>query len=120
MSFDGMFTHAMVNELNQNLSGGRISKIQQPFANELILTVRSNRKNRQLLLSAHPNYARVQITDQPFANPAKPSTFVMSLRKYITSAIVQDFRQLNNDRVVMIDLSAKNELGDIHEYTLIT
>jgi Predicted RNA-binding protein homologous to eukaryotic snRNP len=120
MSFDGMFTHAMVNELNQNLSGGRISKIQQPFANELILTVRSNRKNRQLLLSAHPSYARVQITDQPFANPAKPSTFVMSLRKYITSAIVQDFRQLNNDRVVSIDLSAKNELGDIHEYTLVT
>ncbi|APU71393.1 hypothetical protein LCR01_11680 [Companilactobacillus crustorum] len=120
MSFDGMFTHAMVNELNQNLRGGRISKIQQPFANELILTIRSNRKNRQLLLSAHPSYARVQITDQPFANPAKPSTFVMSLRKYITSAIVQDFRQLNNDRIVMIDLSAKNELGDIHDYTLIT
>jgi len=120
MSFDGMFTHAMVNELNENLTGGRISKIQQPFANELILTIRSNRKNRQLLLSAHPSYARVQITDQPFANPAKPSTFVMSLRKYITSAIVQGFRQLNNDRVVMIDLSAKNELGDIHEYTVIT
>jgi Predicted RNA-binding protein homologous to eukaryotic snRNP len=119
MSFDGMFTHAMVNELNQNLRGGRISKIQQPFANELILTVRSNRKNRQLLLSAHPSYARVQITNQPFANPAKPSTFVMSLRKYITSAIVEDFRQLNNDRVVLIDLSAKNELGDIHGYTLI-
>ncbi|KRL30956.1 persistent RNA DNA binding protein [Companilactobacillus paralimentarius DSM 13238 = JCM 10415] len=110
----------MVNELNQNLRGGRIAKIQQPFANELILTIRSNRKNQQLLLSAHPSYARVQITDQPFANPAKPSTFVMSLRKYITSAIVQDFKQLNNDRIVIVDLSAKNELGDIHEYRLIT
>ncbi|CAJ1192362.1 NFACT family protein [Companilactobacillus paralimentarius] len=120
MSFDGMFTHVMVNELNQNLRGGRIAKIQQPFANELILTIRSNRKNQQLLLSAHPSYARVQITDQPFANPAKPSTFVMSLRKYITSAIVQDFKQLNNDRIVIVDLSAKNELGDIHEYRLIT
>ncbi|GEO57146.1 Rqc2 family fibronectin-binding protein [Companilactobacillus bobalius] len=120
MSFDGMFTHVMVNELNQNLRGGRIAKIQQPFANELILTIRSNRKNQQLLLSAHPSYARVQITGQPFANPAKPSTFVMSLRKYITSAIVQDFKQLNNDRIVIVDLSAKNELGDIHEYRLIT
>ncbi|MFD1419086.1 Rqc2 family fibronectin-binding protein [Companilactobacillus keshanensis] len=120
MSFDGMFTHSMVNELNQNLTGGRIAKIQQPFANELILTIRSNRKNQQLLLSAHPSYARVQITKQPFENPAKPATFVMSLRKYITSAIVQGFHQLNNDRIVMIELSAKNELGDIHEYTLIT
>ncbi|WP_125763910.1 Rqc2 family fibronectin-binding protein [Companilactobacillus hulinensis] len=118
MSFDGMFTHSMVNELKDNLQGGRIAKIQQPFANELILTVRSNRKNQQLLLSAHPSYARIQITKQPFANPAKPSTFVMSLRKYITSAIVQDIRQLNNDRIVMIDLSAKNELGDIHEFTM--
>lgn len=118
MSFDGMFTHAMVNELNNTLKGGRIAKIQQPFANELILTIRSNRKNQQLLLSAHPNYARIQVTDQPFENPAKPSTFVMSLRKYVTSAIVQDFRQLNNDRVVSIDLSAKNELGDIHSYTM--
>ncbi|USQ67615.1 NFACT family protein [Companilactobacillus allii] len=108
----------MVNELKDNLQGGRIAKIQQPFANELILTVRSNRKNQQLLLSAHPSYARIQITKQPFANPAKPATFVMSLRKYITSAIVQDIRQLNNDRVVMIDLSAKNELGDIHEFTM--
>ncbi len=115
-----MFTHSMVNELNQNLTGGRIAKIQQPFANELILTIRSNRKNQQLLLSAHPSYARVQITKQPFENPAKPATFVMSLRKYITSAIVQGFHQLNNDRIVMIELSAKNELGDIHEYTLIT
>ncbi len=113
-----MFTHSMVNELKDNLQGGRIAKIQQPFANELILTVRSNRKNQQLLLSAHPSYARIQITKQPFANPAKPSTFVMSLRKYITSAIVQDIRQLNNDRIVMIDLSAKNELGDIHEFTM--
>lgn len=118
MSFDGMFTHSMVNELNNSLKGGRISKIQQPFANELILTIRSERKNRQLLLSAHPSYARIQVIDQPFENPAKPSTFVMSLRKYITSAIVQNFRQLNNDRVVSIDLSAKNELGDIHSYTM--
>ncbi|WP_300560414.1 NFACT RNA binding domain-containing protein [Companilactobacillus sp.] len=118
MSFDGMFTHSMVNELNTKLKGGRIAKIQQPFANELILTIRSERKNQQLLLSAHPSYARIQITNQPFENPAKPSTFVMSLRKYITSAIVQGFRQLNNDRVVSIDLSAKNELGDIHSYTM--
>ncbi|WP_129044937.1 Rqc2 family fibronectin-binding protein [Companilactobacillus metriopterae] len=119
MSFDGMFTHSMVDELNKELAGGRISKIQQPFPNELILGIRSNRKSKNLLLSAHPSYARIQITELPFENPAKPSTFVMSLRKYITSAIVHGFKQVDNDRIVMIDLSAKNELGDVHEYTMV-
>ena len=36
MSFDGYFTHAMVMELNQALSGGRLSKIHQPYDNEVV------------------------------------------------------------------------------------
>ena len=31
MSFDGLFTHAMVRELNETLAGGRIMKIHQPY-----------------------------------------------------------------------------------------
>ena len=52
MSFDGIFTHLMVDELNQQLSGGRISKIHQPYENEIILTIRSQGKNHKLLLKS--------------------------------------------------------------------
>ncbi|WP_394329018.1 NFACT family protein, partial [Mycobacterium avium] len=38
MSFDGSFTHSMKNELTDLLQTGRISKINQPYPNELILT----------------------------------------------------------------------------------
>ena len=51
MSFDGIFTNLMVDELNQQLSGGRISKIHQPYENEIILTIRSQGKNHKLLIS---------------------------------------------------------------------
>lgn len=119
MSFDGVFTHAMVNELNNMLIGGRISKIQQPFKNELVLTVRSNRVNHPLLLSANPTYSRMQITQVDFSNPDRPSNFVMSLRKNIDGAIIKKIEQLDNDRVVSITLETKDELGYYINYRLI-
>ena len=42
MSFDGLFTRAMVKELTNLLKGGRISKVHQPYKNEIILVVRAN------------------------------------------------------------------------------
>ncbi|GKQ42700.1 hypothetical protein RD055328_06230 [Companilactobacillus sp. RD055328] len=111
MSFDGVFTHAMVTELNKLLIGGRISKIQQPFNNELVLIIRSNRVNYPLLLSANPTYSRMQITHVDFANPDRPSNFVMSLRKNIDGAIIKEITQVDNDRIVTMTLETKDELG---------
>lgn len=119
MSFDGTFTHAMVAELQHNLIGGRISKIQQPFKNELVLTVRSNRTNYPLLLSANPLYSRIQTTNIRFANPDKPANFVMSLRKKIDGAIIKEIKQINNDRIVVLTLETKDELGYSISFKLI-
>lgn len=98
MSFDGLFTHAMVEELKQELLGGRVAKIQQPYENEILFKIRSRRKNKQLLLSAHPQYARMQLTEIPFENPSVPPQFCMVMRKYLDGAILEDIVQLENDR----------------------
>lgn len=111
MSFDGIFTHTMTAEL-QFLVGGRVNKITQPYANEVILGIRANRKNWPLLLSANPQYARVQITRIPFENPKVPTNFTMTLRKYLASATLQSFTQVANDRVLHLDFSTRDELGD--------
>ena len=112
MAFDGMFTHAMVSELREKLLNGRVMKISQPYPNEVILTIRSNRKNYPLLLSAHPNYARMQITQIPYKNPAVPTKFTMMLRKYLENAKLTDIQQLENDRVVYFSFETRNEIGD--------
>lgn len=118
MSFDGSFTHAMVHELNDLLTSGRITKIHQPYENEVIITFRANRKNYPVLLSAHPNYARVQITNIPYANPAVPTNFAMMLRKYLDGAILNNIHQVENDRIINFSFSKRNELGDTEELLL--
>ncbi|MBS4198898.1 NFACT family protein [Bacillus sp. FJAT-49732] len=112
MPFDGFFTRAMVNELNSELSGGRISKIHQPYKNEIVMVVRAGRQNHKLLLSAHPSYARVQITGDTFDNPTEPPMFCMILRKYLEGAIILDIKQVDMDRIVIFDIRGRDELGD--------
>ena len=119
MSFDGFFLHHMVEELQRELVNGRIQKINQPFEQELVLQIRSNRQSHRLLLSAHPVFGRIQLTQTTFENPAQPSTFIMVLRKYLQGALIESIEQVENDRIVEITVSNKNEIGDHIQATLI-
>ncbi|HIH2983333.1 TPA: Rqc2 family fibronectin-binding protein PavA [Streptococcus pneumoniae] len=112
MSFDGFFLHHIVEELRSELVNGRIQKINQPFEQELVLQIRSNRQSHRLLLSAHPVFGRIQLTQTTFENPAQPSTFIMVLRKYLQGALIESIEQVENDRIVEITVSNKNEIGD--------
>ena len=119
MSFDGFFLHHMVEELRRELVNGRIQKINQPFEQELVLQIRSNRQSHRLLLSAHPVFGRIQLTQTTFENPAQPSTFIMVLRKYLQGALIESIDQVENDRIVEMTVSNKNEIGDHIQATLI-
>ena len=119
MSFDGFFLHHMTEELRRELLGGRIQKINQPFEQELILQIRSNRQSHKLLLSAHSVFGRVQLTDTTFENPAVPNTFIMVMRKYLQGAVIEAIQQVENDRILEISVSNKNEIGDSVAVTLI-
>ena len=119
MSFDGFFLHHMIEELRSELVNGRIQKINQPFEQELVLQIRSNRQSHRLLLSAHPVFGRIQLTQTTFENPAQPSTFIMVLRKYLQGALIESIEQIENDRIVEITVSNKNEIGDHIQATLI-
>lgn len=109
----------MIEELRSELVNGRIQKINQPFEQELVLQIRSNRQSHRLLLSAHPVFGRIQLTQTTFENPAQPSTFIMVLRKYLQGALIESIEQVENDRIVEITVSNKNEIGDHIQTTLI-
>ncbi|UQS85374.1 NFACT family protein [Apilactobacillus apisilvae] len=119
MSFDGSFTHAMTKELNEKLSNGRVSKINQPYDNEMIMLIRANHKNYPILMSANPNYARVQVTNIPYTNPGVPTNFTMTLRKHLGSAVLSKVSQVDNDRVMRFHFITRNEIGDLKEMLLI-
>ncbi|BDR58601.1 Rqc2 family fibronectin-binding protein [Xylocopilactobacillus apicola] len=119
MSFDGTLIHTLINELNPLLAGGRITKIQMPSAFEIILTIRQQRKNRNLEISIHPEYQRVNFTKQNISAPARPYPFTMILRKYLQGSLVEKVEQIGNDRIVLLHLTNINDLGDKMKYTLV-
>ena len=119
MSFDGFFLHHMTAELREQVLFGRIQKVNQPFERELVLTIRNNRQNYKLLLSAHPVFGRIQTTKAELPNPQNPNTYTMIMRKYLQGAVIEDIQQLENDRVLEISVSNKNEIGDSVKVTLV-
>ncbi|HEO4810058.1 TPA: NFACT family protein [Streptococcus agalactiae] len=119
MSFDGFFLHHLTNELQEQIEKGRIQKVNQPFDHELVLTIRNNRRNYKLLLSAHPVFGRIQTTEANFQNPQNPYTFTMIMRKYLQGAVIETIQQIENDRILEIIVSNKNEIGDHIKATLV-
>lgn len=111
MAFDGLFTTAMVQEL-QVLKEGRISKIHQPNKQELIFLIRSQGKNHRLLVSVHPSYSRIQLTEEAITNPPEPPLLCMVLRKHLEGGFITAIEQHETDRIITIDVRAKNEIGD--------
>lgn len=120
MSFDGFFTHAMVHELDQTLTIGRVARVSQPYPAELIITIRAHRHNHALLLSANPTYPRIQITTIPYSNPAVPTNFTMTLRKYLEGAILHSIEQVGNDRIIKLTFDTRDELGDSQQLVLVS
>ena len=52
MAFDGITVAALVQELRDSLTGGRIAKIAQPEPDELLLTIKTPAGQRKLYISA--------------------------------------------------------------------
>lgn len=111
MAFDGLFTYAMANEL-QKLVTGRITKIHQPNALEIVLHIRANGENVRLLSSIHPSYARVHLTEHSIDNPSEPPMFCMLLRKHVEGGFISGIQFEPFERMITLEIESKNEIGD--------
>ena len=59
MAFDGITISSIVNELNDTINGGRLYKISQPEADEIMLTIKTQSGQYRLVLSARSEERRV-------------------------------------------------------------
>ena len=112
MPLDGLTLGFVARELNAALAGGRVNKIIQPERDEIILTIRSEGENRQLLLSATANCARAHLTTTRKNNPLEPPALCMLMRKHITGGRVAGIRAVESDRILEIEIEHFDELGD--------
>ncbi len=119
MSFDGIVTRSVVNELKDKLIGGRIDKVYQQEKDEIFLKIYSKGENYKLVISSSSNNPRIHLTKYSKENPKEPPMFCMLLRKHLTGGTILNIEQSSLDRIVFIDISAKDELGQTTENRII-
>ncbi|WPJ91630.1 Rqc2 family fibronectin-binding protein [Facklamia hominis] len=118
MSFDGFFTRALTQELTNQLQGGRIHKIYQPFEQELQILIRKDRQVHRLAASAHANYFSLYLSQDKPANPQQAPMFCMLLRKHLEGALLEEIKQYQNDRIIDFIFSGRDEIGLEQTYCL--
>ena len=117
MALDGLLLHQISSELKEYLPC-KISKIQNISDVELLWTLRTTKGNRRLLTSFHSTYNRLHLTQASYTTMETPSNFVMLLRKQLDGGFIRRIEQVGLDRVLRIDVEARDELGDLHMRTL--
>ena len=119
MAIDGIYLYSLVQDLKKSILNSKIDKINQPEKDEIIITLRKERKNLKLLISASPKYPRFNLTTVIKSNPLQAPMFTMVLRKYLIGGKIIDIVQQEGDRIVKFFIEASDELGFNSVYTLI-
>lgn len=112
MAFDGITVSALISEIKDKITGGRIDKIYQPENDEIIFSIRSFGKAYKLLLTANPSNPKFHFTSENKENPLNPPLFCMVMRKHLQSGKIIAIDQPDFDRIVNIYVESMNELGD--------
>lgn len=119
MAFDGITIAAIVQELNSVLIGGRLFKIAQPEKDELILTIKNNKEQYRLQISAGASLPLIYLTSNNKVSPATAPSFCMLLRKHISNGRITKIYQPGMERVINFEIEHLNEMGDLCTKVLI-
>ncbi|MBN2605266.1 MAG: NFACT family protein [Bacilli bacterium] len=119
MSFDGNILHKITDELHSVLLTGRINKIYQLSKYDFLFVINAKGSKEQLFISCSPSYSRIHLTEMNYEKPDYPPTFCMFLRKHLEGGIIEDIVQVSNDRIIIISVTKRNELGDLATKKLI-
>lgn len=120
MALDGLFLNRILTEMQEDLMDAKINRVHQPLNTMITLKLKSHQRgNCTLLLTAHPQDARIHFTESAYDNPKTPPLFAMVLRKHIEGGRITGISQMGLDRVADITIEARNEIGDMEEKHLI-
>ena len=111
MPLDAVCIHGLAQELEREIVEGRIEKVRQPERDMLVLAVRGRSGERRLLLAMGTGSARCHLTRASFENPAEPPMFCMLLRKHLIGARIVSVTQPDWERMLILELDARDELG---------
>lgn len=119
MAFDGITIANITKELKERLTGGRIAKIAQPEADELLLTIKAPEGQLRLLISASASLPLIYLTEQNKPSPMTAPGFCMLLRKHLNGGRIVEISQPSLERIIHFTIEHYNDLGDLCRKILI-
>ena len=119
MAFDGITISNIVHELKETILDGRIYKIAQPEADELLLTIKTSGGQRRLYISASASLPLIYLTETNKPSPMNAPNFCMLLRKHINNGRITDITQPKLERIIQLEIEHLDELGDLCKKYLI-
>lgn len=119
MALDGIVISNITAQLQQALTGARISKIAQTETDELLLTLKGPNGQYRLLLSASASLPLIYLTQTNKPAPLTAPNFCMLLRKHIGNGRITRIWQPGLERIIHFEIEHRNEMGDLCQKDLI-
>ena len=110
MALDAGMMRFLLHEINSTLADGKVEKIYEPIAGEVILQIKKDGVKR-LLINAGVSAPRICITAERPENPANPPMFCMLLRKHLSGARLISAEPLGFERAAKLTFDVYDEMG---------
>ncbi|HEY7124831.1 MAG TPA: NFACT RNA binding domain-containing protein [Ktedonobacterales bacterium] len=112
MFVDALTLCAVADELATLLAGARVEDVIQPTPQAIAMQCWTGTRTHWLLLSAHPQHARLHVTqEKPRKLTSEPPPFVMLLRKHLEGQRVLAVRQPRWERLVELGFGRRTGEG---------
>ena len=98
-------------EIDREIAGARIEKINQPEKDEVSLLLHTKSGKKRFVLSASANNPRFYLTEKQKENPQTPPAFCIILRKQLSGARIVSVKQLGFERAIVIELLSHDDMG---------
>ncbi|MBI4534092.1 MAG: NFACT family protein [Candidatus Melainabacteria bacterium] len=110
--FDALTAKAVLEEAQPLLVGRKVDKIHQVGRDEVVLSLRNKGGFSHLLLSAHPVFGRICLSNLPhYPRQSTPPAFCFLLRKHLCGSTLVGVEQLVGERIVDLVFSCPGDLG---------
>lgn len=117
MAIDGIVIHKIIEGIQKELPL-KINRITQASDHEYFIQGFNGHK-KTIFLSVHPNFARLQLSEEKNSTNLDQSHFLMLLRKNMSGGIITKIKQHGFDRVIELVIEHRDEMGVIHDNRLI-
>ena len=118
MAFDGVTLSAVLAECKSKLLSGRITKIQQPEKEEIMLVIKKEKETSRLMMTADATLPLIYLAEDNKPSPMTAPNFCMLLREYIGGGKIVGITQPGFERIADFEIEHLNEMGDVESIHL--